>query len=138
MAQLAEENTYSLERWNFREEVLYFLENLKASLAPLEKDFVMLTGDCCCTTCASYEVGSAMNESNKIYGLFWHIQDEEGMSEGKSGLYIGFLGNSEAGSLRAGNTIVRRLKEENYNVVWNGSVEHRIFVSPRIAEELVN
>lgn len=127
MAQLAEENEYSLERWSFKEETLQFLEDLKTALTPLKDDFSMITGDCCCTSCSSYEVGLTMKEENKIYGLFWHIQDEEGIDTAE-GMYIGFVANSDKGGLRAATAIVQRLREAKYDVVWDGTLEHRVFV----------
>lgn len=121
-------NAFELERWSFREEVLHFIENLKVAVEPLREDFAMVTGDSCCGSCASTEVGQAIRAENKLFGLYWHIQDEAGLNQADDGLHIGFVANSDKSALRAAGLIVGRLQEAGYEVQWDGTVAQRVFV----------
>ena len=128
MAQLAEINEYSQTRWSFREEVLQFLEDLKGDLGPLKENFSMFTGDICCGSCAVYELSQTMPADNKVYGLYWSIQDEKSLDQMGDGMWIGFMAQTDKGSERAAKAIVAELLMKNYRVAWDGTVEHRIFV----------
>jgi hypothetical protein len=128
LAQLAEINEYSQTRWNFREEVLQFLENLKGDLDPLKENFSMVTGDMCCGSCAVYDLSQNMPMNNKVYGLYWSIQDEEALDQTGDGMWIGFVAQTDKGADRAAKAIVAELLMKNYRVAWDGTVEHRIFV----------
>jgi len=128
MAQLAEMNTFSVERWNFREEVLQFLEDLKAALAPLEDNFEMITGDMCCGSCSVHELSENMIRSNKDYGLFWHINDETTLNELGEGMWIGFVSRTGPGTVRAAKAIMAELLMKNYKVAWDGDIDTRIYI----------
>jgi hypothetical protein len=128
MAQLAEMNEYTNARWNFREEVLQFLEDLKGALSPLSDNFEMITGDMCCGTCSAHELSQNMMKSNKDYGLYWHIQDETTLDEQGEGMWLGFVSKTDRGAERAAKAIVAELLLKNYKVAWDGSLEHRIYI----------
>ena len=120
------------DRWDFRPKTIEFLDNLRKDLLPLYKKFAMITGNCCCGSCSAYEVGEEMDETGKPYGLYWHRQDEEGLDEEGTGIYIGFLADSDEKTVEAAKLIKERLGSCGYKVIWDGNIGTRIYVKANL------
>ena len=93
-----------------------------------KKDFIARMNYMCCSTCASYNIESALNKNlNKKYGAFFHRQTTEHYNE--SGLlYIYFFGDTDLFTETAGSIITNELSKVDAIYSWNGKFGSAISV----------
>ena len=109
-------------------------DRLDRAFALLEKKGIVARQDfTCCQTCGHSEIWDEISEAARkrdIIGYtFYHHQDLESMADGGACyLAYGAKADDENEALKVGNIICQTLREEGFNVQWDGSLNTRILI----------
>lgn len=107
----------------------------------LEKDgIIALDNFSCCGTCGPGDITEFVKVSQQEHGYddelkgyaFFHEQDTESAIDG-NGVYLSYgnfpLRENESEAIKIGKSVAQRLREADFNVVWNETLQTRIHVS---------
>lgn len=106
-------------------------DRLDRAFAELEESGIVARQNfTCCQNCGHHEIGeeieAAAKNGRKSHGYtFYHMQDTESAVEG-SGVFLAYGGESD--SIAVGKEVVATLERHGLKVVWDGSLETRIYV----------
>lgn len=75
----------------------------------------------CCGSCASFELGTLIDECKYDGYAYYHAQDNDSLNE-CGNVFIGYS------DLATGKKVFEQLKKSHLKVSWNGKEDTRIFV----------
>jgi hypothetical protein len=82
----------------------------------------------CCSSCASYDLSTKLNNSNTKLGYaYWHSQDEESLQT-HGYLLVGYGAKVKKDHVKVGQMIVDTLEEMGIPHKWSGDSDERILV----------
>jgi hypothetical protein len=98
---------------------------LRLAFKELRKDGVLAEeAFSCCTTCATSELATMINEKKALGGVYWNQQDEDGFRR-YGGVMIGFVDGSASGAEIA-KRAVTEFERQGLEVKWDGSERTKI------------
>lgn len=103
-------------------------ERLRKAFTELRKDGILAEENfSCCTTCATAELGTKINDQKALGGIYWNQQDEADLRRHGPPLMIGFVDGSASG-VEVAKRAVLAFSEAGLNVRWEGSERRKIEV----------
>ncbi|WP_432645652.1 DUF6891 domain-containing protein [Methanobrevibacter sp.] len=125
---------YSFSLNNFSNENFSKLENAFSSLA---SEKIVAIHNC------GYDVSEGVNDAFELYVhlqnnklladgfCFYTFEDiEEAICEGKLRITFGDFENNEEKALEIGKIVYKYLKEENFSIEWDGTINNQIEINP--------
>jgi hypothetical protein len=104
-------------------------QRLRRAFEELRKDGVLAEeAFSCCTTCATSELATMINEKKALGGVYWNSQDEDDFRR-RGGVMIGFVDGS-AKPIEVANRAVMEFERQGLEVKWDGSERTKIEILP--------